>query len=292
MITKLSRIIIAGALISFICSFTKKNEWTQLLDKNLSKWEMYLSYEHKPGYNGDQPKNEKGEPIIPIGYNKNVKNVFSVIEQNGSPVLRISGEVYGCVYTKEEFENYHLRMKVKFGTKKWLPRLNDPMDSGVLYHSHGECGVDYWKSWMQAQEFQIMEGGFGDYWTIAATGGYIKMRDPEAKKDMANYDPNGINTSMGVGSKRSGFVQHSADFEKAGEWNSVELICFEDKSIHIINGHVVMALSKSVYKDGDVLKPLKKGKIQLQSEAAEVFYKDIEIKSIKNMPEQYKVLFQ
>lgn len=156
-----------------------------------------------------------------------------------------------------------------------------------MYYSQGKAGVDYWRSWMQAEEFQIMEGGFGDCWCVAATGDHVKMHDPEARNDMGVYDPAGKDTPMGVGGNRTGFVQHSHDYEKPGRWNSIELICFGDKSIQIINGHVVMALTKLVYKDGDELKPLVKGRIQLQSEAAEVFYKNIQIKKIDRVPAAY-----
>jgi len=289
---KAIKIAVTVILSCMMCSFGAQEEWTRLLDKDLTAWETYLSYRHQTGYNGKVPQDEEGKPVKPIGYNKKGQNVFSVIEQNGVPVLRISGEIYGCVFTKQDFENYHLKMKVKWGTKKWDPRLNEPMDSGILYHSRGEAGVDYWRSWMLAQEFQIMEGGFGDYWAIANSGCHIKMKDPGSRNDMGIFDPDGIDTAMGAGGNRSGFVQHSADYEKPGEWNEVELICFEDKSIHIINGHAVMALSQSVYRDGETLKPLVKGKIQLQSEAAEVFYKDIEIRKIKGIPHQFKTLFQ
>jgi hypothetical protein len=279
--------VVLMAVLLLNTSFIVDGKWINLLDKNLSKWEMYLSYRHKNGYNGALPVNEKGEPVPPVGYNKNEANMLTVKMINGQPVLHISGEIYGCVYTKQEFQNYHLKVTVKLGDKKWEPRINEPKDSGILYHSAGKAGVDYWRSWMQAEEFQIMEGGFGDYWCVAATGAHVKMHDPAANNSMGVYDPNGIDTPMGVGGTRSGFVQHSQNFEKPGEWNTVELICFGDKSIHIINGHVVMALSKLVYKDGDVLKPLTKGRIQLQSEAAEVFYKDIQIKSISAIPSAY-----
>lgn len=285
------RIFVIAILVGIIYSFDKKEEWMPLLDKELSAWEMYLSFKHQTNYNGQTLKDEDGKELMPIGYNKNVNQVFSIIEQEGALVLRISGEIYGCVFTKKEFENYHLKLKVKWGTKKWVPRLNEPMDSGILYHSHGECGVDYWKSWMQAHEFQIIEGGFGDYWCIAATGGLIKMDNPNARNDMGIYDPEGIDTPMGAGGLRSGFVRHSKDYEKSGEWNTVELICFEDKSLHIVNGHVVMALSKSVYLEDSIFHPLVKGKIQLQSEAAEVYYKDIQIRNIESLPDNYKDLF-
>jgi hypothetical protein len=52
-----------------------------------------------------------------------------------------------------------------------------------------------------------------------------------------------------------------------------------------------MVVSKMVFKDGDTLKRLDNGKIQLQSEAGEVFYKEIEIKKLNSVPKQYKAYF-
>jgi hypothetical protein len=272
--------------------FTGDAQWLPLLDKDLTKWGMYLSYRHKNGYIGEAPVDINGVLVKPIGYGKNEAGMVSVSMESGQPILRISGEVYGCVFTKLSYQNYHLKLQVKLGDKKWEPRINEPKDSGLLYHSQGEAGVDYWRAWMQAQEFQIMEGGFGDYWCVAKVGARVKMHDPAANNSMGVYDVNGIETPMGVGGNRSGFVQHSQDYEKPGQWNTIELICFGDKSIHIVNGHVVMALSKMVYADSGELKPLTKGKIQLQSEAAEVFYKDIQIRNINKVPSMYEAWFK
>ena len=77
-----------------------------------------------------------------------------------------------------------------------------------------------------------------------------------------------------------------------GEWNTIELICFNDKSLHIVNGHVVMILSKSRYVENGTSIPMTKGKIQLQSEAAEVYYKDIKIRNLKTLPEEYTQYFK
>lgn len=280
----------AMAVIVSLTSLHPRNKWKKLLDKDLSQWEMYLSFRHQDGYAGEAPKNEKGELVQPVGYNKNVNNVFTVTEENGEPVLKVSGEYYGCVFTKQEFENYHLKLQVKWGNKKWVPRLNEPMDAGLLYHSQGKCGVDYWRTWMLAQELQIMEKSFGDYWNIANSQIEIKA----VKQANGNYifDRKSSFVLMGEGTPIKGYCQRSEDVEKPmGEWNTVELICFGDKSIHIINGHVVMALRNSAYFDGKESRPLIKGKIQLQSEAAEVYYKDIQIKPIKKIPSQYAALF-
>jgi hypothetical protein len=278
-------------VILFVCtSFQRKEEWTPLLDKKLSKWEVYLSYRHQLGYKGEMPKDENGQEIQPIGYNK-PNNVFTMIQENGEPVLKVSGEIYGCVFTKQEFENYHLKLKVKWGNKKWVPRMNEDMDSGILYHSQGTCGVDYWRSWMLSQELQIIEKSIGDYWSIASSRIDIPAQKAESLPGFI-YDPKGTVTSLGSGTGNGNFCQAKANYEKPnGEWNEVELITYGDKSLHIVNGQVVMTLSNSRYMDGEVSKPLVKGKIQLQSEAAEVYFKDVQIRNITGIPKQYASYF-
>jgi len=275
-----------------LSSFYLKKEWTPLLDKDLSKWEMYLSYRHKDGYNGDVPKDEDGKIIAPFGYNKNVNNVFSVIEENGEPVLKVSGEIYGCVFTRQEYENYHLKLKVKWGDKKWEPRMDKLKDSGVMYHSIGESGIDYWRSWMLSQEFQIMEGHMGDYWTQASSAIDVRAFIPEGNMNTVASTRQPF-LPLGPGTGNGGFCLRSEDRESpAGEWTDIELICFKDKSLHIVNGQVVMVLQNSRYtKDGKPV-PLTKGKIQLQSEAAEVYYKDIKIKNLEELPAQYAAYFR
>ena len=85
----------------------------------------------------------------------------------------------------------------------------------------------------------------------------------------------------------------SANFERPhGEWNTLELICFENKSIHIVNGEVVMILQNSRYVEDGKKVPMIKGKIQLQSEAAEVFYKNIKIKQLKKLPVEYHQYYE
>ncbi len=90
------------------------------------------------------------------------------------PVLRVSGEYYGCIVTKESFSNYHFRVQFQWGEKKWEPRLNEPKDSGILYHSRGDYGVEYWKSWALSHEFQIIEHGLGEYWTQSTSAMTIR----------------------------------------------------------------------------------------------------------------------
>jgi hypothetical protein len=59
------------------------------------------------------------------------------------------------------------------------------MDAGILYNSQGPCGADYWRTWMLSQEFQIMEGHFGDYWNIANSAMDIRAFLPEGTMNAA-----------------------------------------------------------------------------------------------------------
>jgi hypothetical protein len=164
-------------------------------------------------------------------------------------------------------------------------------DSGVLYHSIGKSGVDYWRAWMLSQEFQIMEGHTGDYWSIANSAIDIRAFLPEGMMN-AVADAKQPFLSFGRGSGRDGLFLRSVNNEsKNGEWTELELICFQGKSLHIVNGQVVMLLQNSRYVENDKPIPLTKGKIQIQSEAAKVYDKDILIKELDEMPKQYAAFF-
>lgn len=275
-------------IISLLSCKQTETGWTDLLDSQLSQWDSYLSYRFQDGYNGTVPKDENGNAIEPIGLNKDKFGVFSIIEENNEPILQISGEIYGCVVTKKEYENYHLKLKVKWGNTKYQPRKKLLMDSGIMYHSVGDFGNDYWRSWMLSQEFQVMEGHMGDFWSQQSSSIEIRSYLPEGNMMNPVADKSQDFIPLGSGSEYGGFCLRSCNYEnKPGEWNTLELICFENKSLHIVNREVVMILQNSEYEKDGKRVPLQKGKIQLQSEAAEVFYKDIKIRSIDSMPQEY-----
>lgn len=282
--------IVAVAMMS-VNAQAKNAEWTHLLDKDLSQWNTYLGFPNPETDIKGLPKDAEGNYTQPIGHGKDEKGVFTVSINDGEPVLRVSGEIYGSVYTRKEFENYHLVLQYKWGSKKWKPRLDLELDTGILYHARGEHGVDYWKAWALSQELQIMEQSTGDWWQIADSQIDIRCEKPEGaevhiynpKAELLSFGPGGV----GITCRRS----HDREKPK-GEWNTVELITYGDKSLHIVNGEVVMALSNSRYtRDGKVL-PLTKGKILLQSEAGEAFFKGIKLKSIDAIPTKYEHYFK
>jgi len=259
-----------------LTGFQKAANWTPLFNgKDLTGWDTYLAPEY----------DDHGKAItgVPVGLNNDPLKVFTVLKQDKEPVIRISGQGWGAISTKKEYENYQLQFK--WGQLKWGQKKNASKDSGLLYHSVGPFGADY-GSWMRSQEFQIDEGDCGDYWGVA--GGAAEIPAVKTGNGPFVYDPNGDMVSFREDSKTGRFCKKSGDAEKpSGEWNTIDLYCHGDTSIHVMNGEVMMVLYKNKQIDKGIASPLTKGKIQIQSEGAEVFYKAIKIQELNQLPKEF-----
>ncbi|HEX6637095.1 MAG TPA: DUF1080 domain-containing protein [Steroidobacteraceae bacterium] len=250
--------------------------WRDLLDSQLSNFDVYLSYR------GDQImsvlKGTAPPDLKPVGLNPPGQDVFTVSSDASEHVLRVSGEYYGCLVTRQSFSNYHFRVQFKWGDKKWEPRLNEPRDSGILYHSRGDFGVDYWKSWALSHEFQIIEHGLGEYWTQATSAMDLRALPKKPGEEAPRWNEN---APWMVFASPNNHALAGSDEERPGEWNQLELICQLDRCLHVVNGKVVMALKNARYQDADgKWVPMTDGKLQFQSEAAEIFYRRFQIRSI------------
>lgn len=282
-------VILLSLLINSCSSKKSSNqEWEYLLDMELSEWDEFVGAPHHTVNIEGYEKGNGMDEGTPVGLNNDPLNVFSTIEMDGEPVLKISGEIYGAVTTKKEYENYHLSLMFKWGNKKYEPRLDRPMDSGILYHAIGEQGA-FWNCWMQSQEFQIQEEDCGDYYTIAGTGAdikAIKKDNPDSDWDIFIYNPTSEYKHFKTGD--DGRCRKNVNYGKLEGWNQIDLICLGDKAYHIVNGNIALVVENSVtYGENDIAKPLTKGKIQLQSEGAEVYYKDVKIRPISKLPSQF-----
>lgn len=268
-----------------------KRKWTHLFEGDPTKnWDVFIGAPHATvkGLDNIDPKSN-GKNATPLGFNNDPKNVFSFEKENGENILHISGEIYGALTSKEVYENYHLKLQFKWGEQIWEPRLNRRRDSGLLYHCYG-ANDTFWNVWMSSQEFQVQEKDLGDYYGLAGTLIDIPSEKKEGEKEFTYVKEGALNTFSSLQRLPPNHANKGYDNEKPhGKWNTLELICFEGTSYHIVNGKVVMALYNSRYKNtaGKIM-PLTKGKIQIQSEAAEVFYKEVQIKSIHKLPAKFK----
>ena len=86
---------------------------------------------------------------------------------------------------------------------------------------------------------------------------------------------------------RGGGFMPGGDFEKpAGQWNTLDLYAVGDRSVHVVNGKVAVVLSglRQNVKGKEV--PLTKGRIELQTESAEVFFRNIQLQPIMEIPKE------
>ncbi len=253
--------------------------------KDLSGWYTYQR-EPEPSSEVEGLKKEDGKYIEPIGLNKDPLNVFTVVEEDGEPAIRISGEVFGILVTEQEFENFHLSMEFKWGEKRYPPREDKKRDSGVLYHSVGKEGAAG-RVWMRSVEIQVQEGDTGDLWCVDLTAANVRAVQLENGK--FQYNPQAeFKGIQQFGNSR--YCQKSEDFEKEnGEWNRLDVYAYRRESIHVVNGRKNMHLTDiGQFVNGELV-ALTKGKIQIQSEGAEVFYRDIAIQPIEGIPENLEI---
>ena len=79
-----------------------------------------------------------------------------------------------------------------------------------------------------------------------------------------------------------GRVRRIADFENPhGVWTKIEIYAVGNQAIHLVNGHVVLAITDIRVDEA----PLTEGQLQIQCESAEVNYRDMKIRPITTFPE-------
>ena len=215
------------------------------------------------------------------GRDQDVKKVFTV--ENG--VIHISGEEYGSIVTDKEYENYKLTMEFKWGANTYAPRANAARDGGLLIHSTGPDG-GYHGIWMLSIECQIIEGGTGDMLVVGdGSDKYALTARVASKKGGGGkvFDPAGTPVTINSGridwfdrdlswQDVKGF-RGAKDIEKPqGEWNVMECVAKGDEVTVYVNGVLV--------NNATNVKP-SKGRIQIQSEGAEMFVRKVELTPLK-----------
>jgi hypothetical protein len=214
------------------------------------------------------------------GKNNDPKKVFTV--QDG--MIRISGEEFGCITTNDEFENYKLTVEFKWGEITYDPRVDKARDSGILLQSVGEDGA-VGEIWMNSLECQLIEGGTGDFIVVGDGSKNFSLTcpvAPEKQGDSFIYQSGGNSETIHEGRVNwfgrdpewkdvKGF-RGAKDIEKpVGKWNKIECIVKDGDISIYLNGTLVNHAVDSQPQ---------KGKIQIQSEGAEIFLKSIVISAL------------
>jgi Domain of Unknown Function (DUF1080) len=188
--------------------------------------------------------------------------------------------VMGYISTEKEYGNYHLRFQYRWGTKKFEPRYALKRDAGLYYHLNGPDAV-----WPRGLQFQIEQTNVGDLITLYgfALDTWI---DPKTRgNDQATFqDPDQGGQARVLGGKGTAYQKHLAgEFEVEG-WNTVEVIAKGDTTVHRLNGHVVNRGQNIRFTDPEKpgsAGPVTKGRIALEIEAAEIFFRKVEIRELE-----------
>jgi hypothetical protein len=227
-------------------------------------------------------------------HNADPEHVYSVVDQvDGAPAIRISGKVWGGLLTKAAYRDYKLTVEYRWGGVTWGERKNRTRDSGVLLHAQGRLGntrKDFNGPWLQSLEFQIIEGGVGDFISVAGFSESGEQIRPamtiRARKDRDGenvYDPKGeprVFTSGRVNwwgrsedwQDKLGF-RGPNDVESPGlEWTRLEAIVKGGNLQYFVNGKLVLEGTDASFTEG---------KIMLQSEGAEIYFRRVDLEPIK-----------
>jgi hypothetical protein len=261
-------------LLSFFLITTKKN-YAQTAEQTL-KSNNLVRQQTVPLFNG---KNLDGwyTYLNKQGHDKDPDQVFKVEKKQ----IHISGYEYGCITTDKEYEDYDLEVEFKWGDKTHAPRVTAARDNGVLIHSQGKDGA-FSGNWMYSIECQIIEGGTGDFLVVGDGSDKFSITCPVAPEKQGGayiYKEGGENVTIKQG-RINWFARDPSwkdvkdfrgekDIEKpVGKWNKIRVIAMDDDIYFYLNGVLVnraMRVKPSV------------GRIQIQSEGAEMFVRKVEL---------------
>lgn len=220
--------------------------------------------------------------------------VFTAVEQiDGAPAIRISGQHFGGIITHERYANYRFVAEFRWGLLTWQPRRDKTRDGGVLFHCQGEPGnntPDFRGPYMHSVELQIIEGGTGDL--ILVRGYYRDKPQPvfptlhtTIVPGTRRWDPTGTPVILMEGRHRTDWRHKDPDWKDVlgfrgrndaekpvGQWNRIEAICDAGSVTYFVNDVKV-----NEGRDGS----LTEGRILIQSEGAEMFFRNLELHPLK-----------
>lgn len=170
------------------------------------------------------------------------KDTWSVVDGT----IKCTGRPNGCMVTEKVYGDYVLKVKWKF------PADGKGGNTGVLLHVQDE------KYWPTSVEAQLLTGRAGDL---------LLTNPPDVKLDVdkARQDPKMERKFLRIETKEP--VE-----KKLGEWNEYEITCK--------GGDITLAVNGVKVNEGKNCN-FTKGRIALQSEGTEVYFKDVVIRSLK-----------
>lgn len=230
-------------------------------NQNLGGWEPLFNGQNLDGWYSYLPDN---------GLNSDPEGIFRA--ENG--MIHILGvpnngyRAFGYLATESSYKDYQLRLEYKWGSKRFAPRDRSKRDSGVIYHFGGADRI-----WPTGVEYQIQEGDTGDFWMLGGPTLETTVETPHAHEPQ--YQPDG----QPYTSRSGDFIRimKNGTFDHNDGWNTVEITVQGNTATHRINGEINNRAYSLFDKNGS---PLTSGKILLQAEGAEIYYRNVAIRPL------------
>lgn len=204
-------------------------------------WDRYLG------------KPSEAEP--PLGLENDPRGVYSVVMLDGEPAIRISGEVWGALISQQELGEFHLRAEYRWGTRTWPPL--GILDSGIMYLSTGPLGA--------------VNAGGPELSSPIGSGAFMVSMEYQVL-------PADIGGCYALGPISFQSDSRITPAERPGEWNQIEIRYRSGEVRHFHNGEQVAHASDFQLEwPGEPATLLQRGKLQIQSEGAEIYYRRIEL---------------
>lgn len=227
---------------------------------------------------------------VKYGRDNDRDHVFTVVERvDDAPAIRVSGQHFGGIITHRRFANYRFVCEFRWGLLTWQPRRDKTRDGGVLFHCQGEPGnnqPDLRGAYMESVEYQLIEGGTGDL--ILVRGHYRDRPEPVCPTlhttivpGTRRWDPQGTAVVLKLGFHRTDWQHKSPEWKdelgfrgprdvekRVGQWNRLEAILDGGNVTFYLNGVKVNEGRDGSHKEGRIL---------IQSEGAEMFFRKIEL---------------
>lgn len=237
-------------------------------NKSLNERDGFTSLFNGKNWDGWYKKIRSGDPEMADKVYRIEDEMIHVFKDVpvGSEVENGKNPTHGLFYTNKTYSKYIIKFEYKWGINKANNFFQFQYDAGLYYHVIND------NIWPKGLEYQVRynhvndKNHTGDIWGIS---GYDWTAD-EKNQFALEKDGGKLQKPRGL--------EHLAKPIKNfnglnGKWNQCEVIVMGGKyAIHKLNGEIVNVMTNL---------PVGEGKIGFQSETAEIYYRNIEIKEFK-----------
>jgi hypothetical protein len=218
--------------------------WIALFNgSDLSGWDSWLG-------------SATGSPPAP-GLNMDTTGIFSVATIDGEAAIHITGTIWGALISQAEYGNFELE-----GEYRWGPGISGPAgrDSGLMYFSTGAYGA--------------VNAGGDTLSNPIGSGSFMVCMEYQ----LTHTDPGG---APALGPVRNTVTFRDARVDSLTSWNTIRMVVRDTSAEHWLNGvRVTTVTGFTLAMPGETPRALTSGKLQLQSEGGEIYFRRLRLRPL------------